>query len=135
MFFDKKIKSMERFFKLVGRFFPNRFRETKELESLVEQTLLLGRTYSGLAVAMCSGCFMPTNMRNEIPTSKQQNRNEEALKLAQHILDKEVKILSPAILQAIKNDTRQVIENRQAEKNVPATESRILKYKKTIRNK
>ncbi|MDR0726023.1 MAG: hypothetical protein LBF59_08475 [Prevotellaceae bacterium] len=79
---------------------------------------------SELAVAKRSGCFIPTYIRNEIPTSKQQNRNEEALKLARQILDKEIKIFSPATLQAIKNDTRQVIENRQSEKNVPAPESR-----------
>ncbi|MDR0681672.1 MAG: hypothetical protein LBG15_07495 [Dysgonamonadaceae bacterium] len=116
---------MERIFKLVRGFFPNRFRETKEQKSLAERTLLLSwASYSGLAVAKRSGCFMPTGIRNEIPTPKQQSRNEEALKLAQQILDKEVKILSPAILQAIKNDTRQMIENRKAEKNVPAPESR-----------
>jgi guanyl-specific ribonuclease Sa len=110
---------MERFFKLVGRFFSNRFRETKEQKALVEQTLLLSQvSYPGLAVATCSGCFMPTGIRNEIQTPKQQNRNEKALKLAQHILEKEVKILSPVILQPIKNDTRQMIENRKAEKNV-----------------
>jgi hypothetical protein len=95
--------NMKGFFKLVGRFFPNRFRETKEQKALVEQTLLLSQvSYPGLVVAKRSGCFMPINIRNEIPTPKQQNRNKEALKLAQHILEKEVKILSPAILQPIK---------------------------------
>jgi hypothetical protein len=67
---------------------------------------------------------MPTDNRNEIPTPKQQNRNEEALKSAQQILDKVVKILSPATLQAVKNEIRQLIENRQAEKVVPAPEYR-----------
>ncbi|MDR1583624.1 MAG: hypothetical protein LBS55_10290 [Prevotellaceae bacterium] len=52
------------------------------------------------------------------------NRNEDALKVAQQILDKKVKIPSPAILHAVKKDTRQLIENRQAEKVVPAPESR-----------
>jgi hypothetical protein len=117
-------KNMEWFFKLVRQFFPDKMRETKEQESLVERTLLLSRTYPGLAVATCPECFMPIDSRNEIPTPKQQDRNEEALKSAQHILDKKVNILSPAILHAIKNDTRQMIENRQAEKSVPAPESR-----------
>jgi hypothetical protein len=50
---------MEWIFKLVGRFFPNRFRKTKEQKALVEQTLLPSQvSYPGLAVAMCSGCFM-----------------------------------------------------------------------------
>ncbi|MDR1582971.1 MAG: hypothetical protein LBS55_06895 [Prevotellaceae bacterium] len=106
-------------------------RKTKEQESLVERTLLLSRTYSGLAVAMCSGCFMLTGIRNEISTPKQQSRNEEALNSAQQILDKKVKILSPAILHAIKNETRQKIENRQAEKVVPAPESRTSVEPKT----
>jgi hypothetical protein len=35
---------MERFFKLVRRFFPNRFRETKEQKLLGEWTLPLGGT-------------------------------------------------------------------------------------------
>jgi hypothetical protein len=69
---------MEWFFKLVGRFFPNRFRETKKQKALVEQTLLLCQvSYPGLAVAMCSGCFMPTGIRNEIPTLKQQVQNDD----------------------------------------------------------
>jgi hypothetical protein len=111
---------MEWIFKLVGRFFPNIFRETKEQESFVKWTLLLSRAYPGLAVAMCFGCFMPIDIRNEIPTPKQQSQNKEALKSAQHILDKEVKILSPATtLQAIKNEIRQLIENSQTEKVVP----------------
>jgi hypothetical protein len=43
---------------------------------------------------------------------------------AQKIFETKVKILSPATLNAVKNDTRQLIENRRAEKVVPATESR-----------
>ncbi|MDR1583622.1 MAG: hypothetical protein LBS55_10280 [Prevotellaceae bacterium] len=40
---------MEGIFKLVGQFFPDKMRETKEQKSLVERTLLLSRTYPGLA--------------------------------------------------------------------------------------
>ncbi|MDR1583621.1 MAG: hypothetical protein LBS55_10275 [Prevotellaceae bacterium] len=115
---------MNLFFKLVGWFFPDKIRETKEQESLVERTLLLSRTYSGLAVATCSECFMPIDSRNEITIPKQQSRNDDALKSAQQIFETKVKILSPATLNAVKNDTRQMIENRQAEKVVPAPESR-----------
>ncbi|MDR1584497.1 MAG: hypothetical protein LBS55_14800 [Prevotellaceae bacterium] len=63
------------------------------------------------------------------------NRNEDALKVAQQILDKKVKILSPAILHAIKNETRQMIENRQAERSVPAPECRTSETPKTRQQK
>jgi hypothetical protein len=59
---------------------------------------------------------MPTNIRNEIPTPKQQDRNEEALKSAQQRLDKVVKNPFSATLQAIKNEMRQLRENSQTKK-------------------
>ncbi|MDR1583278.1 MAG: hypothetical protein LBS55_08490 [Prevotellaceae bacterium] len=114
---------MEWFFKLIGWFFPDKMRETKEQESPAGRTLLFCRTCSGLAVAMCPECFMPTGIRNEITIPKQQSRNEEALKLAQQILDKKVKNPSSTV-NAIKNEMRQLIENSQTEKVVPATENR-----------
>jgi hypothetical protein len=123
---------MECFFKLVGWFFPDKMRETKKQESLVERTLLLSRTYSGLAVVMCSGCFMLTGIRNEITIPKQQSRNDEALKLAQQILDKKVKNPSPTTVhQANRNEMWQLIENSQTEKVVPAPESRTSVETKT----
>jgi hypothetical protein len=43
---------MEEIFKLVGRFFPDRFRETKEQKAFVEQTLLLSQvSYPGAGYA------------------------------------------------------------------------------------
>jgi UDP:flavonoid glycosyltransferase YjiC (YdhE family) len=116
-------KSMNWFLKLVKWFFPNRLRKTKEQESLGERILLLNRMYPGLAFAMCPECFMPIYNRNEIPTIKQLTRNEKAHKLAQQILEKKVKFPSSTI-QTNRNEMRQLIENRQAEKDVPAPESR-----------
>jgi hypothetical protein len=52
------------------------------------------------------------------------NRNEDALKAAQQILDKKVKIPSPTVHQANRNEMWQLIENNQTEKVVPAPESR-----------
>jgi hypothetical protein len=109
---------------LIRWFFSNRFRETKKRESFGERTLLLSRTYPRLAVVMSLGCFMLIDSRNEISTPKQQNRNEKALKSAQQILDKVVKILSPATLQAVKNEIQQLRENSQTKKVVPAPECR-----------
>jgi hypothetical protein len=114
---------MNSFLKLVRWVFPNRFRETKEQELLVEQTSLLSRTYPRIAVAMSLGCFMQIDTQNEIPTPKQQNRNNEALKSAQQILEKIVKILS-SFVNAIRNKMRQPTENGQTKKVVPAPECR-----------
>jgi hypothetical protein len=126
---------MKLFLKLIRWFFSNRFRETKERESLGEWTLLLSRMYPRLAVAMCFGCFMLIDSRNEISTPKQQNRNKEALKSAQQILDKVVKNLFPATLQAVKNEIRQLKENNQTEKVVPAPECRTSVKPLTTRQK
>jgi hypothetical protein len=57
---------------------------------------------------MCPNRFMP--LYQLVLLYKETNRNEEALKLAQQILDKEVKIPS-ATVNAIKNEMRQLIEN------------------------
>jgi tetratricopeptide (TPR) repeat protein len=74
-----------------------------------------------LASAMCPNRFMP--LYQLVLLYKETNRNEDALKVAQQILDKKVKIPSSTV-NAIKNEMRQLIENRQTEKVVPAPESR-----------
>jgi tetratricopeptide (TPR) repeat protein len=74
-----------------------------------------------LASAMCPNRFMPLYQLALL--YKETNRNEDALKIAQHILYKKVKIPSSTV-NAIKNEMRKLIENSQTEKVVPAPESR-----------
>jgi hypothetical protein len=114
--------NMKGFFKLGRWFFPDKVKDTKEQESLVERALLLSRMYPGFAVAICPGCFMKIDSQNEIPTPNQQNRNNEALKSAQKILEENYKNSSPTV-NANRNEMRQPIENSQTE-SVSAQESR-----------
>jgi hypothetical protein len=65
-----------------------------------------------LAASMCPNRFMP--LYQLVLLYKETNRNEEALELAQQIVDKEVKIPS-ATVNAIKNEMRKLIENSQME--------------------
>ncbi|MDR2651283.1 MAG: O-antigen ligase family protein [Prevotellaceae bacterium] len=74
-----------------------------------------------LAAAMCPNRFMP--LYRLVLLYKETNRNEEALALAQRIVDKKVKIPSSTV-NAIKNKMLQLIENSQTEKVMPVSESR-----------
>jgi hypothetical protein len=118
---------MNWFLKLVRWFFPNKVREKEEQESFVERMF---NQYLRLVFAMCLGCFMPMH-QNKIPTPEQQSCNNEALELAQKILDREVKILTS--VYAVKNEMRQPTENSQMKKVVPAPESRTSVEPLTIR--
>jgi tetratricopeptide (TPR) repeat protein len=62
-----------------------------------------------LAASMCPNRFMP--LYQLVLLYKETNRNEEALKLAQQIVDKEVKIPS-ATVNAIKNKMKQMINEQ-----------------------
>jgi tetratricopeptide (TPR) repeat protein len=73
-----------------------------------------------LAASMCPNRFIP--LYQLVLLYKETNRNAEALKLAQQIVEKEVKIPSSTV-NAIKNKMRQMIESGQTE-SVPASESR-----------
>ncbi|MDR1341609.1 MAG: O-antigen ligase family protein [Prevotellaceae bacterium] len=74
-----------------------------------------------LAASMCPNRFMP--LYQLVILYRETNRNEEALNLAQQILDKEIKIPS-ATVSAIRNEMQQLIEDGQKEKTVPEPESR-----------
>ncbi|MDR1170309.1 MAG: O-antigen ligase family protein [Prevotellaceae bacterium] len=74
-----------------------------------------------LAASMCPNRFMP--LYQLVLLYEKMNRREEALKLAQQILDKEIKIPS-ATVNAIRHKMQQLIENSQMEKTIPELESR-----------
>jgi hypothetical protein len=82
---------------------------------------------AGWAVLCCMTSFISPDrymsLYGLVILSKETNRNDEALVLAQQIFDREIKISSS--LQAIRNETWQLIENSQTEKVVPAPESRM----------
>jgi O-antigen ligase len=71
-----------------------------------------------IAALMCPNRFMPLYQLALL--YKETNRNKEALKLAQQIVDKEIKIPSSTV-NAIKHKMQQLIENSQTEteKTVP----------------
>jgi O-antigen ligase len=69
-----------------------------------------------LASSMCPNRFMP--LYQLVLLYRETNRNEEALKLAQQILEKEIKIPSSTV-NAIRNEMQRLIEDSQKEKTVP----------------
>jgi hypothetical protein len=82
---------------------------------------------AGLAILCGMTSFMSPNRYMPLHwlalLSKETNRNEEALKLAQQILEKEIKIPSSTV-HAIRNEMQRLIENSQTEKVAPEQENR-----------